>query len=152
MPVDRAALLAVSRSFCIPNQLVNLVGELYSGTKCHVRTTEANSEAFEVIRPLPQPTSKMSCIQMTWLSLRNPGVKALDKACERWSVHISVERTKTLAVGEQEPDHLPISIQGQALEEVESFPYLGSDVGQITGVEKEVTVRLMKASTVYIRC
>ena len=48
MPVDCAALLAVSRSFCIPNYLVNLVGELYSGTKCHVRTTEANSEAFEV--------------------------------------------------------------------------------------------------------
>ena len=67
-------------------------------------------------------------------------VKALDKACEHWGMYISVEKTKTLAVGEQEPDHLPISIQGQALEEIESFPYLGSEVGQATGVEKEVTV------------
>ena len=51
-------------------------------------------------------------------------VKALDKACERWGMHISVDKTKTLSVGEQEPDHPPISIQGQALEEVGSFPYL----------------------------
>ena len=46
--VDCAALLAVLRSFGVPNQLVNLVGELYSGTKCDVRTTESTSEVFEV--------------------------------------------------------------------------------------------------------
>ena len=52
-------------------------------------------------------------------------VKALDKACEQWGMHISVEKSKILAVGEQqEPDHPPISIHGQTLEEVESFPYL----------------------------
>ena len=38
--VDCAALLAVSRSFCVINQLVNLAGELYSGTKCCASTTE----------------------------------------------------------------------------------------------------------------
>ena len=55
-------------------------------------------------------------------------VKALDKACERWGMHISVDKTKTLSVGEQEPDHPPISIQGQALEKVESFhTYVGSE-------------------------
>ena len=64
-------------------------------------------------------------------------------------MHISVDKTTILAVGEQEPDQSPISIQGQALEEVDSFSYLGSEVGQTTGVEKEVTVRLKKASTVY---
>ena len=45
-------------------------------------------------------------------------VKALDKACERWGMHISMEETKTLALREQEPDHPTISIQGQTLEEV----------------------------------
>ena len=43
--VDRAAVLG---SFGIPNQLVTVVGELYSDTKCQVRTTEGTSEAFEV--------------------------------------------------------------------------------------------------------
>ena len=57
-------------------------------------------------------------------------VKALDKTCERWGMHISVEKTKILAVGEQEP-------------------YISSEVGQATGVEKVVTVRLKKESTVY---
>ena len=63
-------------------------------------------------------------------------VKALDKACTCWGMHINVDKSKILAVGEQEPDHSPISIQSQTLGEVESFPYLGSEVGQTTGVEK----------------
>ena len=46
--VDRAALLAVLRSYGVPNQLVNLVGELYTGTKCCVRTAEGTSEAIVV--------------------------------------------------------------------------------------------------------
>ena len=40
-------------------------------------------------------------------------------------------------------------LQDQVIEKVESFPYLGSEIGQSTGVEKEVTVRVKKASTVY---
>ena len=46
--VDRAAMIAVLRLHGVPNQLVNLVGELYTGTKCCVRTMEGTSEAFEV--------------------------------------------------------------------------------------------------------
>ena len=62
-----------------------------------------------------------------------------------------MEKTKVLAVGEQQdPAELSsILLQDQALEEVESFPYLGSEVGQSARVEKEVTVRVNKASTVY---
>ena len=43
-------------------------------------------------------------------------VKALDKTCEPWGMHISVEKSKILALGEKESDHPPISIQGQTLE------------------------------------
>ena len=41
------------------------------------------------------------------------------------------------------------ALKGQALEEVKSFPYLGSEVPQDGKVEKEVAVRLQKAGTVY---
>ena len=37
-------------------------------------------------------------------------------------VYISVKKTKILAMGEQELDHSLISIQGQTLEGIESFP------------------------------
>ena len=43
----------------------------------------------------------------------------------------------------------PITLKGQALEEVKSFSYLGSMVGQDGKVEEEVAVRLGKAGTVY---
>ena len=46
--VDCAAMLAVLISFIIPNQLLNYVGKLYTGTKCRVRTTEGTLETFEV--------------------------------------------------------------------------------------------------------
>ena len=42
-----------------------------------------------------------------------------------------------------------ITLQGEALEEVESFSYLSSVVGQSAKVEKEVAVRLKKAGKVY---
>ena len=76
-------------------------------------------------------------------------VKVLDKACEQWGMCISMEKTKILAVREQETEHPSIILQDQVLEEVESFPYLGSEVGQSTMVEKEMTVRVKKVSTVY---
>ena len=41
-------IAVVLRSFGVPNQVVHLVGDFYSGIKCCVRTTKVNSEAFEV--------------------------------------------------------------------------------------------------------
>ena len=59
----------------------------------------------------------------------------LDRACAQWGMQISVSKTKILAVEEQSKDQQAkdqtiITLQGQALEEVESFSYLGNEVGQ----------------------
>ena len=69
-------------------------------------------------------------------------------------MQISVSKTKILTVEEQGKDRQvrdkpSITLQGQALEEVESSSYLGSEVGQSAKVEKEVAVRLEKAGKVY---
>ena len=46
-------------------------------------------------------------------------------------MRISVEKTKILAAEQQvSAELLSIMLQDQSLEEVESFPYLGSEVGQ----------------------
>ena len=78
----------------------------------------------------------------------------LDRACAQWGMHISVSKTKILAVEEQSKDQqgrdqTTITLQGQALEEVESSSYLGIEVGQSAKIEKEVAVRLEKAGKVY---
>ena len=75
-------------------------------------------------------------------------ITTLDKACERWGMHINGEKTKILTVGET-ANQPPLKLKGQQLEEVESFPYLGSEVCQTAKVEREVMVRLRKAGTVY---
>ena len=78
----------------------------------------------------------------------------LDRACTQWGMHISMSKTNILAVEEQSKDQqardqITITLHGQALQEVESFSYLGSEVGQGAKVEKEMAVRLEKAGKVY---
>ena len=64
------------------------------------------------------------------------------------------EQTKILTLEEQGKDqHVrdqqSITLQGPALEEMESFSYQSSEVGHSTKVEKEVAMRLEKAGKVY---
>ena len=52
----------------------------------------------------------------------------LDRPCAQWGMHISVSKTKILAVEEQSKDQqgrdqTTITLQGQALVEVESFTW-----------------------------
>ena len=67
---------------------------------------------------------------------------------------ISVEKTKILAVERQvSAELLSIMLQDQSLEEVESFPYLGSEVGQSARGEKVVTVKSEQGKhCMCIRC
>ena len=73
----------------------------------------------------------------------------LDQACSRWEMTISLGKSKILSVGVQLEHQPHITLQGQVLEDMESFSYLGSELGQTAKVEREVAVRLEKASKVY---
>ena len=46
--VDRAAMVAILKSYGVPQQLVEIIEDLYAGTWCHVRTTDGTSQDFEV--------------------------------------------------------------------------------------------------------
>ena len=74
---------------------------------------------------------------------------ALDGACTRWGMRISGDKTKVLSIGEPPGDHPAITLKGQALDEVDSFSYLGSEVEQTIRVKKDVKIRIEKAATVY---
>ena len=67
-------------------------------------------------------------------------------------VNINSSKTEILQVrtgGQQPANEQPIILQGQTLEEVQSFPYLGSEVDQSGKVKKETAMRLEKAGRVY---
>ena len=60
-------------------------------------------------------------------------LEVLNEACTRWVMCISVSKTKIMQMrtGEHQPiSDQPITLQGQPLEEVQSFPYLGIEVDQ----------------------
>ena len=41
-------MVAILRSYGVPQQLVEIIEDLYVGTWCHVRTTDGSSQDFEV--------------------------------------------------------------------------------------------------------
>ena len=59
---------------------------------------------------------------------------ALDRACTRWGMRISGDKTKVLSIGD--PPGPAIIPKGQALEEVDSS-YLGSEVEQTSRAKKD---------------
>ena len=65
-------------------------------------------------------------------------VDGLDRACTRWGMAINGIKTKVLKVGEQTDNHQTITLKGNILEEVDSFSYLGSKVGQTARVDRDV--------------
>ena len=65
---------------------------------------------------------------------------------------IGAATSKVLTVGEEQSSNQPsIMLQSQPLEEVESFPYPGSENSQFISMEQEVSVTLEKVGKVYTR-
>jgi len=65
-------------------------------------------------------------------------INAANSAFKQWGMSININKTKVLTVGEQQPNNQPsIMLQSQPLEEVKSFPYLGSEIGQSSKVDRE---------------
>ena len=77
-------------------------------------------------------------------------VDTLDRACMWWGMTINGTKTKTMSIGEETDDDQPaITLRGNMLEAVETFSYLGSEVGRTARVDGDVRARLEKAATVY---
>ena len=75
--------------------------------------------------------------------------EVLEAACRKYGMKINEEKTKILSIGDNQSDQHHIKLGSGVLEEVESFSYLGSEIGQSAKVGKEVNIRLKKTSTVY---
>ena len=66
-------------------------------------------------------------------------VDTLAKACTRWGMSINGAKTKTMRSEVDDDDPPAITLfEGNTLETVETFSYLGSEVGQTARVDGEV--------------
>ena len=65
-------------------------------------------------------------------------------------MNINGTKAKIMSIKAGTDDDQPaITLRGNALEAVERFCYLGSEVGQTARVDGEVSTQLEKAATVY---
>ena len=77
-------------------------------------------------------------------------VDTLDRVCTKWGMAINGAKTKTMVVGAETDSEQPaITLKDETLEAVETFSYLGSEVGRTARVDGDVSARLKKAATVY---
>ena len=73
----------------------------------------------------------------------------LDRCCKKWGMKISCSKTKLMPVGNLSDDTIPICLNGEKIEKVCRFKYLGSILESTCSVDREVDSRLQKAGTVY---
>uniref|UniRef100_A0A0G4HN64 C2H2-type domain-containing protein n=1 Tax=Chromera velia CCMP2878 TaxID=1169474 RepID=A0A0G4HN64_9ALVE len=82
----------------------------------------------------------------------------LQAACKRWSLQISIKKTEILVqpvagekrhTGNLRPS--PISINGQPLQEVQEFRYLGGMISNDGSLDPEINLRIQRAGMVWGR-
>ena len=72
-----------------------------------------------------------------------------DSCCKKWGMKTNSGKTKVMNVGSILDNVTPICPNGQQIEDVANFEYLGSILEPTASVDKEVDSRLQKAETVY---
>ena len=76
-------------------------------------------------------------------------LNVLKEEAEAAGLKINVGKTKIMKMNTQHREHL--YIEGKALEEVESFTYLGSVVSTSGGTEDDVKARIKKANAAFVQ-
>ena len=202
--VNHRALLYVLNQYGVPVGLIEMIEDLYSGTKCCVRTCDGVSEEFPVacgvrqgcvLSPLlfncfmdwimrevvaesdgglqveycvnggvlmsyRDRTTLSMVIQntqyaddLTLVAESRAGIQnmlnVLDSCCKKWGMKINSNKTKVMNVGSILENVTPICLNGQQIEDVDNFEYLGSILEPTACVDMEVDSRLQKAGTVY---
>ena len=78
--VNRTAMLAVLRSYGVPQQLVEIIQDLYTGTQCQVRTEDGESQVFEVKTGVRQGCL-LSCSTVLWTESSRTRMRHLEEDC-----------------------------------------------------------------------
>jgi len=73
----------------------------------------------------------------------------LNEVVERYGMRINKTKTKVMKIGKGEYEQLLINIDGQVLEQVQQFKYLGSLLTEDGRSEKEVRVRIAMAKDAF---
>ena len=79
-------------------------------------------------------------------------LQRLNDACRRFGLTINVAKTKTMTVRRtQTAADRPISVNGQELEDVDGYCYLGSWISADGSLEREISNRISRASATFAR-
>ena len=74
----------------------------------------------------------------------------LSDITRQWGLTISTSKTKTMIIGGREADQIMVlSINGDQVEEVSEFKYLGSVLHQSGSSESDIRKRIARASRAF---
>lgn len=81
--------------------------------------------------------------------------KRLEEASRKYGMEISTEKSKVMVVGKRENidnhQHIKVSVDSKELEQVQSFTYLGSTIDESGDSEKEIRIRIGRATSALVK-
>lgn len=184
--LDRKAMWSILRHYGVPEEMVNIIKQLYDGFSCRVIHDGRLSEEFLVTTGVRQGcllspllflvvldwatrtayagsergiqwtlTGKLEDLafadDLALLAHRHQDmqkkVDSLGETSQRVGLKISQEKTKVLRINNKQEE--PLRIEGQIVEDVDEFTYLGSKISKSGGTGEDIRARIGKAQHAF---
>ena len=169
--VPREVVFWCLRKRGVPERLIDVVKEMYRGSKTSVRTVYGDTEEFNVEVGLHQgsalsPFLFLVVVDVLSETAHGEGIwellyaddlvvmahseEELQRKMTAWQeclegggLKVNADKTETMVISKEEGEHIAIGdIHGRQLKQVESFKYLGTVVESGGGTEQDVRNRI----------
>ncbi|XP_072906368.1 uncharacterized protein [Hemitrygon akajei] len=184
--LDRKSMWSILRHYGVPEEMVNIIKQLYDGFSCRVIHDGRLSEEFLVTTGVRQGcllSPLLFLVVLDWVTRTayagsergiqwtltgkledlafadDPAllshrlqdmqkkVDSLGETSQRVGLKISQEKTKVLRINNKQEE--PLRIEGQILEDVDKFTYLGSKISKSGGTDEDIRARIGKAQHAF---
>ena len=154
--VDRQTLWKLLRHYGIPEKITNIIRNSYEGMTCRVVHGRQLTDAFEVRTGVRQGcllSPFMFLLTMDWVMKTSTAQGRNGIQWTPWKqlddLDYADQRGKSKVLKVNTVTDTPIMLEGEALDEVESFTYLGSIADNTGGTEADVRARIGKARAAF---
>ncbi|VDP73087.1 unnamed protein product [Schistosoma curassoni] len=146
--VDWRTLQKLLRDYRVPEKIVNIIRNSYDELQCNVVHGELLTDAFQ-----ERTGVRQSCLLSPFLFLSRTHeqmqIKTDSLAAVCASADLSIHKAKTKVLKFKPKNSNPITIDGETLEDVESFTCLGSIIDEQGGPDADVKATIGKTRVAF---
>ncbi|CAH8567532.1 unnamed protein product [Schistosoma intercalatum] len=144
--VDRTTLWKLLRHYGVPQKIVNIIQNSYDGLHCEIVHGGQLTKSFEVKTGVRQGcllSPFLFLLAIDWIMKTSTAASA--------AVGLNTHKGKSKILRYNTACTNPITIDGEDLEDVKPFTYLGSIIDEQGGSDADVKARIGKARAAYLQ-